>query len=158
MEAHRIHWVGHGSLTAALAAALVVWLLPSRRIAPESHLNLAQRLPESARAAVKTQMRTHARGMLELSSTVTVLDYDGARAATERLLQEPRIARPVTGDASELNAALPPRFFTLQDQLRQDLQRLQHDAAARDSNALAGSYAATTRTCIACHDAYLTGR
>ena len=87
-----------------------------------------------------------------------MLDYDGVRTATERLLQEPRIARPITGDASELNAALPPRFFTLQDQLRQDLQSVQRAAAAHDANALASSYAATTRTCIECHDAYLTGR
>jgi len=158
MEAHRIQWLGLGSITAAIATALLVWLAPSRKIAPEPHLNVSQRLPESARAAVTTQMHTHARGMLELTSTVTVLDYDGVRAATERLLQEPRIARPVTGDASELNAALPVRFFTLQDQLRDDLQHLQHDAAAHDANALAGSYAATTHTCIACHDAYLTGR
>jgi cytochrome c556 len=158
MEPRRIHWFGLGSVVAAFAAALLVSLAPSQRIAPDPHLNAAERLPESARAAVATQMHAHARGMLELTSAATVLDYDGVRTATQRLLEEPRIARPVGRDASELNAALPPRFFDLQDQLRDRLQRLSHDAAARDANALAGSLAATTRTCIQCHDAYLTGR
>lgn len=158
MEPRRIHAFGLGAVAAALAAGVVVWLVPARRLATEHRLAVAERLPEAARAALATQMHTHARGMLELTSSVTVLDYDGVAATVQRLLEEPRVSRPLTHDATELNGELPPRFFALQDQLRDDLQRIQRAASARDAATLADSFAATTKTCIQCHDAYLTGR
>lgn len=158
MNIHRGHAFGAGALLAGIAAALVVALLPSRRIGPERHLPMAERLSDPARAALKAQMRTHARGMMELVSRVTLLDWDGVTAAAQRALDEPRVARPVTHDASELNATLPPRFFALQDELRLDLQAVQRMAEAHDADGLADSFARTTKTCVRCHDAYLTGR
>jgi hypothetical protein len=119
---------------------------------------MSERLSDPARAALKTQMRTHARGMMELVSRVTLLDWDGVIGAAQRVLDEPRVARPVTGDATELNATLPARFFALQDELRVDLQGLQRASQAHDVDGLADSFAATTRTCVRCHDAYLTGK
>lgn len=158
MTFHRGHAFGAGALVAGIAVALVVALAPSHRIAPDRHLPMAERLSDPARAALKTQMRTHARGMMELVSRVTLLDWDGVIVAAQRVLDEPRIARPLTGDASELNASLPARFFTLQDELRTQLQAMQRAASAHDTDGLADSFAATTRTCVRCHDAYLTGR
>ncbi|HEX8951315.1 MAG TPA: hypothetical protein VF945_05695 [Polyangia bacterium] len=145
-------------MIAGIAVALFVALLPSHRIAPDRHLPPPERLSEAARAALTTQMRTHARGMMELVSRVTLLDYDGVGAAAQRVLDEPRVARPLTHDASELNSSLPARFFALQDELRLHLQATQQAAGARDPEALAESFAATTRTCVRCHDAYLSGR
>lgn len=158
MTFHRGHAFGAGAIVAGIVAALFVALTPSRRIAPERHLPMSERLSDPARAALKTQMRTHARGMMELVSRVTLLDWDGVIVAAQRVLDEPRVARPVTGDATELNASLPARFFGLQDELRGDLQGLQRAAQAHDVDGLADSFAATTRTCVRCHDAYLTGR
>lgn len=154
---HRGHAFGAGAVLAGVIVAIVVALTPSRRIAPERHLPLAERLSDPARAALKTQMRTHARAMMELVSRVTLLDYDGALVAAQRVLAEPRVARPVTGDATELNASLPPRFFALQDELRLHLQAVQAAAGAHDADALADSFGAATKTCVRCHDAYLTG-
>ena len=151
MTIHHGRAFGAGALAAGLAVAVVVWLLPSRRIAPERHLAAVERLSEPARAALTTQMRTHARGMMELVSTVTLLDYDGVGAASQRILDEPRVARPLSGDATELNALLPARFFTLQDELREELQTLRSAAAAHDADAVADAFAATTRTCVHCH-------
>jgi cytochrome c556 len=119
---------------------------------------LAERLPEAARAALATQMHAHARGMMELVSTATVLDYEAVGVSVQRLLEEPRVARPLIGDATELNAELPARFFGMQDELRADLQSMSRAAAARDPEALADSFAATSKACIRCHDSYLTGR
>ena len=153
MHFHRGHAFGAGALVAGIVAALVVALTPSRRIAPERHLPMSERLSDPARAALKTQMRTHARGMMELVSRVTLLDWDGVIVAAQRVLDEPRVARPLTGDASELNASLPARFFALQDELRGDLQGLQRAAQAHDVDGLADSFARTTRTCVRCHDA-----
>lgn len=158
MHARPLHAFGLGALVAAAIVGAVVLLAPSRRMAPDRHLKPVERLSETARAALKTQMHTHARGMLELVSGVTVLDYGAVGASTQRLIEEPRIARPLTGDANELNGALPVRFFEQQDELRRDLAALRQAAAARDAEALADAFAATSRTCIHCHESYLTGR
>jgi cytochrome c556 len=157
MIPHRIHAFGVGVLVMA-AAGFLVLILPSRRLATEHRLPIAERLPEATRAALSTQMRTHARGMLELTSMVTMLDYDAVGPAVQRLLDEPRVARPLSKEATELNGQLPARFFSLQDELRDDLEELARAAATHDANALANAYATTTKACIRCHDTYLTGR
>ena len=152
-----VHAFGLGAIVAGAIAGIIVLLTPSRRIA-QDHLAPPTALPGPARSAVHTQMRAHADGMRALVSAVTLLDYPGVAAATKRLLAEPRIARPVSGSAEELNASLPPRFFELQDELARDLEQLQHAAAARQPDALADAFGATARTCVRCHDAYLSGR
>lgn len=154
---HR-HAFGAGALVSAVIVAAIVALWPSRRIANEHALRPPERLSETARGAVRTQMHAHARAMLELVSTVTVLDYDGSVAAVDRVLAEPRVARPTSSDATELNSALPPRFFALQDELAEELKAVRAAAAARDGDRLADSFAATTRTCVRCHQTYQEGR
>lgn len=159
MSFTRRHAFGAGAILSGVVVAAVVAFWPSRRIAHNEHtMRPPQRLSESVRGAVRTQMHAHARAMLELVSTVTVLDYDGAVAAVDRVLAEPRVARPTSNDATELNAALPPRFFALQDELRDELQALRAAAAARDGDKLADSFAATARTCVRCHETYQEGR
>src|SRR4051794_11691873 len=132
MQPRPLHAFGLGAVIAAALVGAVVLLAPSRRMRPERHFKPVERLSDTVRAALRTQMRTHARGMLELVSAVTVLDYEAVGVSTQRLLEEPRVARPLTGDANELNGALPARFFEQQDDLRGDLQSLDHAAAARD--------------------------
>lgn len=141
-----------------LAIGTFVWVGPARRVEASPHLPPATRLSESARAALATQMRAHAGGMTELTSAVTVLDYDAVAAAARRLLGEPRVARPLSNDAGELNSQLPARFFALQDQLRTDLGQVADAASARSAEKLADSFAATTKTCIRCHETYRNGR
>lgn len=158
MRARPIHAFPVGAVVLAVVVGLLVWLRPSRRVSEETRLAVAERLPEAARAALRTQMHTHARGMLELTSTATLLDYGGVRTTVARLLDEPRVARPLGRDATELNAQLPARFFTLQDQLRDELHTIDRDAAAHDPEGLAHSFGAAIQTCIHCHDAYLGGR
>jgi hypothetical protein len=157
MRPHPLHAFGLGALVAALAAGALVLLAPSRRMQPERHLPAVGRVPEVARAALSTQMRTHVRGMIELVSTATVLDYDATSASVRRLLDEPRVARPMGGGADELNAQLPARFFELQDELRANLETVGRAAAVRSPDALADSLGATMKTCIHCHDAYVVG-
>ncbi len=142
---------------AALVAALVVWLWPTRTVAPDRHLPVAERLSEAARASLRSQMHAHGRGVLELTSTATLLDYEGVVVAADRVLAEPRLARPLTGDATELNTSLPGRFYDLQDQLRTQLGQLRAAAVARNPEDLAAEVANVTGTCVRCHDAYRRG-
>lgn len=158
MQPRHVHAFGLGVIVASFVAATVVLLAPSHRLVSDRQLPAVERLPEAARAALRTQMKSHARGMMELVSTATMLEYDAVAGSAERILAEPRMARPLTGDASELNGRLPPRFFALQDELRANVQAVAHAAGARDPEALADSFAAATKTCIRCHDSYLTGR
>lgn len=158
MPMRHVHAFGLGAIVAGALAGVIVLLTPSRRIADDRHLAQPQRLPGPARSAVASQMRAHAAGMRELVAAVTVLDYNGVQQATARLLAEPRVARPVTGSADELNSALPDRFYQLQDELRGDLEALQKAAAERKPDALADAFGATAKSCVTCHDAYLTGR
>ena len=158
MRVRRREAFGLGAVSAGVVAMIAVAVWPVRRIGHERALPPAERLSDTVRAAVASEMHAHARGMLELMSTATVLDWEGTVAAVDRVLAEPRLARPQSQDATELNATLPPRFFTLQDELRLQLQAVRKAAAAHDAEAFADGFTGATRTCIHCHDAYATGR
>jgi hypothetical protein len=154
MTFRRLHAFGLGAIITGIVAGTVVLVAPARKIAPEPHLPVAERLPDAERSTLRTQMRAHTRAALPLLSTVTMLDWSGAATLTDELLTEP----PVPRGAGDGRAQLPERFFELQDELRQQLQAINGAAKARDANALAEAFAAISRTCVRCHDAYLTGR
>lgn len=158
MTLRRRHAFALGAVATAIVIALALLLEPSHRIGREPKLRAADRLSEPARAALRTQMHAHGAGMLELTTEVTLLDYDGAAATAQRILDEPRVARPVGNDATELNAQLPARFFALQDELRLRLQAIANTARTRDAESTAEAMGQTMRTCVRCHDAYLTGK
>jgi hypothetical protein len=154
MTFRRLHAFGLGAIFTGIVAGAIVLVAPARKIAPEPHLPIAERLRDSERSALRGLMRAHARGALPLLSTVTVLDWSGAATVADEMLAEP----PVPRGARDGQAQLPERFFVLQDELRQELQAVGTAARARDADALADAFGATTRTCVRCHDAYLTGR
>ena len=151
MTFRRRHAFGLGVVLTGVLAGAVVLFLPSRKIAPDRHLAA---LPGAARTALTAQMHAHPRGMTDLMMQVALLDYPGATATARALLAEPPVARPAGAEAGQL----PERFFQLQDELRAHLQEAAAAATARDANALAEAYGAAARTCVRCHDAYLTGK
>jgi hypothetical protein len=154
----RRRWLGRGALAVAVMVALAAWLLPARRIAREHHLPEPARLSTVARAELHTRMMRHGLTMENLTWQVTLLDYDGAKGSAAAIAAEPRLARPLAGDASELNASLPDRFFLLQDELRKQVGEVGAAAARRDGEGLAQAYGALNRTCVACHQAYFEGQ
>jgi len=95
------------------------------------------------------------RGSTALVFGVTLLQYDMARAAAQRISAEPRLVRPIVGGDEDLNALLPERFFVLQDEARLRAQAIATAAEKRDNKALAESYGRLMETCVACHAAYL---
>ena len=92
---------------------------------------------------------------IDLMMAVTLLQYDVAKDAATRIEQEPRLTRPVAGGEGDVNAALPERFFVLQDELRTRTKQLREAATRRDDQALATAYGRLTATCVECHSAYL---
>ena len=112
-------------------------------------------LPETARALLRKKMARHGQDARDLMFGVTLLRYDVARAAAQRIASEPRIERPAAGSEDEPAAFLPERFFVLQDEARLRAQALAAAAAQRDDAALAESYGLLLQTCVSCHSAYL---
>ena len=124
-------------------------------MAEEKHLATPP-LSLTARALLHDKMVDHSKQMMELVRSVVLLDYADSAELGRAIAAEQRFARPLSNDATELNSALSPLFFDLQDQLRARGKRLERAARARDANAVAKSFGALAETCVACHSAYLS--
>ncbi|MDC0710020.1 hypothetical protein POL68_16210 [Stigmatella sp. ncwal1] len=115
-------------------------------------------LPEQARGLLRQKMERHGQDARDLMFGVTLLQYDIARAAAQRISSEPRLVRPLPGGEGELNSLLPERFFLLQDEARLRARAVSEAAEKRDDKALAEGYGRLVETCVACHSAYLNHR
>jgi hypothetical protein len=131
---------------------------PKKASKPAASLPAPDYMPAGARAALRKKMARHGQAMTDLMLGVTLLQYDVASAAAGRIVNEPRLSRPVPGGDDELNSLLPERFFTLQDELRSRAQAVQDAAKKRDDPVLAESFGRMTETCVGCHSAYLSHR
>ncbi len=112
-------------------------------------------LSDNVRALLRKRMGRHGLDARELMYGVTLLRYDMARAAAQRIASEPRIARPVPGTEDDLSAALPESFFLLQDEVRMRAQAVMTSAERRQDKVLAENYGLLVQTCVACHSAFL---
>jgi Cytochrome C' len=112
-------------------------------------------LPEAARMLLKKRMARHGHEMTDLVLAVALLKHETARAIAHGLATEPRLVRPIAGGEDDLNAALPERFFVLQDELKSRAQALEEASKAGDDVALAAAFGRLTEVCVGCHSAYL---
>lgn len=111
-------------------------------------------LPELARKVLHERMTEHGDDMESLLWSVLMLDHDTAASIAERISRTPKLSRP-DRDPNTVNAALPERFFELQDQLYDGAAELRRAALARDDAAVARTYAKISSACISCHSLYL---
>jgi cytochrome c556 len=144
-------------LAVALGSAMIVSMAVAGE-APERHLPEAGYLPAAARMLLHAEMQRHGGQMRSLMWSTVTFDFDATAATARAIVAEPRIARPTTHDATQLNSLLPERFFALQDQLRERAAELATAAAAHDRTAIDAAYVQVERTCVACHESYLDGR
>lgn len=112
-------------------------------------------LTDLARSVLRKRMERHGKMMTNLVEGVILLQRDVVVELAATIASEPRLTRPIVGGANDLNAALPERFFVLQDELRERAQVLGAAARRSDDDALALRFADLTRTCVACHSAFL---
>jgi hypothetical protein len=112
-------------------------------------------LTDLARSVLRKRMERHGKMMTNLVEGVILLQRDVVLELAGTIASEPRLTRPIVGGANDLNAALPERFFVLQDQLRERAQALGAAAKQSDDDLLALRFADLTRTCVACHAAFL---
>lgn len=100
-------------------------------------------------------MQRHGEEMVRLVLAVTLLKRETAQALATDIANEPRLSRPLPGDEDDLNAALPERFFVLQDELRSRAKALATSTRGTDDVATANSLGQMMQTCVACHSAFL---
>lgn len=121
-------------------------------------LEPAQPLPGAARAVLKSRMANHVRDMSELVSAIMVLDYPTIVDRAKAVAGDANLARPLGGDATELNALLPDKFFEYQDDLRKNAGLLAAAAERMDALAVAEAYGHLSESCVRCHGVYRGGR
>src|SRR5262245_51703134 len=120
---------------------------PDRAVPPEP-------LSPAAREMLKTRMASHARDMGDLVSAIMILDYARIDSKADSIASDVNLSRPISRDATELNASLPEKFFVRQDELRAGARALA--AAARDLNPyrVANAYGRLSQGCVSCNADY----
>lgn len=128
---------------------------PARKPTVKQGLEAPSYLSPLARQLLKQRMKRHGTDMLTMLRSVLLLDHESTQRLAAELAAEPRLTRPVAGGADDVNAALPERFFVLQDELRSRALELSAAAKASDESELAARLGAVTQTCVSCHATYL---
>ena len=128
-----------------------------RAVQPPARLQPPENLPGPVRAILKERMKSHAVDMRELMAAIMVLDYPVIRERATGIANDGSLARPLSGDASELNAALPPKFFTFQDELRERSRAVATAAERQNAFEVADTYGRLSETCVRCHGVYRQG-
>jgi hypothetical protein len=108
-----------------------------------------------ARGLLKRRMARHGQDMLALTQAVIFLDHESTQRLATVIAEEPRLTRPIAGGEDDLNAALPERFFVLQDELRSRAKALAEVSRGTDNDSLAARFGELTQTCVSCHSTYL---
>ena len=103
-------------------------------------------------------MDSHARDMRELTSAIMLLRYPEIEAGARRLAGNVSLSRPLSADATELNSALPEKFFLYQDELRLEAKTLAEAAGRQHAFDVADSYGRLSQVCVRCHATYRAGR
>jgi hypothetical protein len=142
-----------GSVVLASLVGAAVFLRPHS--AAKDELAQPATIPPAMLGVLRAKMGRHDIQMKALMTRVVLLDDDGVARAAGEIFDEPSLARPIVGD--ELNGLLPDRFFTLQDEIRQQARRLVIASNRHDRAGVANEFAAMSKTCIACHEVYLRG-
>ena len=127
-------------------------------ISPPDRLTPPEDLPGPARTILRARMASHAQDMSALMSSVMVLRYDLIAERATKIADDASLARPLTGDATELNSALPQKFFAYQDELKLAARGLAGAANDKTPFPVADAYARLSGTCVRCHATYRQGQ
>ena len=129
----------------------------TRAVSAPERKNPPEPLPGPVRDILRSRMGSHTRDMAELTSAIMILDYDRIRERATAIAEDANLARPVTGDATELAAQLPPKFFALQDEIKARARTLSLAAQDRSAARVAEGYGRLSETCVNCHAVYREG-
>jgi len=130
----------------------------TQAVAPPQRLRPAEPPSDAAKAILKSRMASHSRDMGSLVSDIMLLHYEQIQEGAQRIAGDASLSRPLSHDASELNSALPEKFFLYQDDLRLEARTLAEAAARKHPYDVADSYGRLSQVCVRCHATYRAGR
>ena len=111
-------------------------------------------LPPMVQALLKQRMVSHSSDMNDLVSSIMLLDYPRIADRAEKIAADANLSRPISGDATELNALLPEKFFVYQDRVKFEARGLVEAAGAADPYQVASKYGRLSESCVGCHADY----
>jgi cytochrome c556 len=129
-----------------------------RAISPPARLDPPESLPGTARALLRTRMASHAQDMAALMSAIMILRYSEIEERATAIATEAHFARPHSNDATELNSALPEKFFANERELQVLAGTLAGAAHRLKPFEVANAYGQLSETCVKCHAVYRAGR
>ena len=129
----------------------------ARAVATPDRPGPPEPLSAPARAILKSRMASHARDMGDLVSAIMILDYKSIGEGADRIAGDTNLSRPLTHDATELNAALPEKFFERQDELRAQAKALAQAARELNPYRVAEVYGHVSEACVRCHADFRPG-
>ena len=130
----------------------------AQAVAPPTRLRPPETLSESAKAILKARMASHTHDMADLVSAIMLLHYPQIREDAVGIAGDASLSRPLSQDATELNAALPEKFFLYQDALRLEANTLAEAAGRENPFDVSDSYGRLSQVCVRCHATYRAGR
>ncbi len=115
-----------------------------------------QKVPSELRPFLRYgMMSNHGEDLLRLMAAVTLLQYEEVEESATRIADEPRLARVGSNALDSPNAAIPARFFELQDALRPPARALAAAAKRHDDARIGQALGQVVQACVACHAVYL---
>ena len=99
-------------------------------------------------------MASHAQDMSDLVSAILMFDCQRIAERSDKIAADANLRRPITNDATELNASIPEKFFVRQDDLKAAARALAQNARTADPIKVAEAYGKLSETCVRCHADY----
>ncbi len=139
---------------------MILWLAGAALVAtshaePPKPAPASERLPAPVRRAIGLRMVNHGTDLGTLVNAAIILDLESVEFHAREIANEPTLSRPMPGEADTLSAAVPKRFFDLQDQLKLQAKALAEAAHQRDKNKVAHTFGQIAETCMVCHSEYM---
>jgi hypothetical protein len=126
----------------------------ARAVESPQRTDAVEPLSPAARNLLKARMASHARDMNDLVRAIMTLDYLRIEQRGDQIADDVSLGRPLTKDATELNASLPEKFFVHQDKLKVEARALADAARAGNPYRVAEQYGRLSEGCVRCHADY----
>lgn len=92
--------------------------------------------------------------MSQLVAGIMLLEYSDIITRADKIASDVNLSRPISNDATELNASIPERFFVRQDDLKTAALALATAGRTANPYQVAQAYGRLSEMCVRCHADY----
>jgi len=126
----------------------------TQAVTPPERPGPPEPLSPTARAILKDRMASHAQDMSALVSAIMLLEYSEIVTRADKIAGDVNLSRPISNDATELNASIPEKFFVRQDDLKAAARALANAGRTGNPYLVAETYGKLSENCVRCHADY----